>query len=74
MLDRIAHALRLGAAERAHLFTLAHNRPPPSLATPAHAPVTPAHRRLLESLAGPAYLATPRRDVVAWNSGLGGVR
>lgn len=72
VLERIARALRLGAAERAHLFLLAHNRPPP-LATPALAQVTPAHRRLLESLAGPAYLATPRWDVVAWNSALAAV-
>lgn len=77
VLERVAQALRLGAAERAHLFTLAHNRPPPSLLGPVPAAtlaqVTPAHRRLLESLAGPAYLATPRWDVVAWNSALSAV-
>lgn len=71
-LERIAHALRLDSTERAHLFMLVHNRPPP-LAAPAAAQVTPAHRRMLESLAGPAYLATPRWDVVAWNTALSAV-
>lgn len=72
VLERIARALRLGEAERTHLFMLAQNRPPP-LAVRALPEVTPAHRRLLESLAGPAYLATPRWDVVAWNSALSAV-
>ena len=72
VLERIARALRLGEAERTHLFILAQNRPPP-LAVRALPEVTPAHRRLLESLAGPAYLATPRWDVVAWNSALSAV-
>ena len=71
-LERIARALRLDEAERAHLFTLAHNRPPP-IAAAAITRVTAAHRRMLESLAGPAYLATPRWDVVAWNSALSAV-
>ena len=71
-LERIAHALRLDGTERAHLFMLAHNRPPP-IAALAAAQVTPAHRRMLESLAGPAYLATPRWDVVAWNTALSAV-
>lgn len=72
VLERIARALRLGEAERSHLFILAQNRPPP-LAVRALPEVTPAHRRLLESLAGPAYLATPRWDVIAWNSALSAV-
>src|SRR6266545_1817139 len=72
VLERIAHALRLDGAERAHLFMLAHNRPPP-VAALQRAHVTPAHQRLLESLAGPAYLATPRWDVVAWNTALSAV-
>ncbi len=71
-LERIALALRLDNAERAHLFTLAHNRPPP-IAAAAITQVTDAHCRMLESLAGPAYLATPRWDVAAWNSALSAV-
>jgi hypothetical protein len=66
-LELVARALRLDSAERAHLFILAHDRPPP-LTDFVASWVTPAHRRLLESPAGPAYLATPRWDVVAWNS------
>lgn len=68
-LDLIARALRLDGAERTHLFNLAHDRPPP-LAASAASRVTSAHRRMLESLAGPAYLATARWDVVAWNAAL----
>jgi len=71
-LERVASALRLDAAERAHLFNLAHDRPPPLLASTALW-VTSAHRRMMESLAGPAYLATPRWDVVAWNTALSAV-
>lgn len=72
VLDAISRALKLTEAERAHLFNLAHDRPPPRSASTATW-VTPAHQRLLESLAGPAYLATPRWDVVAWNTALAAV-
>jgi transcriptional regulator with XRE-family HTH domain len=71
-LERISLALRLDATERAHLFMLAHNRPPP--ATPAQSSrVTPALRRMLEAVAGPAYLATACLDVLAWNTTLSAV-
>lgn len=68
-LEQIARALRLDTNERAHLFTLAHNRPPPSLSTPGYE-ITPAILRMLESFTGPAYIATPCLDVLAWNSAL----
>ena len=71
-LEQIARALRLEHTERAHLFSLAHNRPPP---TTSHstASVTPALRRMLEAVEGPAYLATANLDVIAWNAVLAAV-
>ena len=71
-LDRIARALRLDATERAHLFTLAHNRPPP-IAPADSLRVTPTLRRMLEAVSGPAYLATASMHVVAWNTALSAV-
>ena len=71
-LERIAKALRLSANERAHLFTLAHDRPPPTTIRPS-VDVTPALRRMLESIEGPAYLATPSFDVLAWNTSLSAI-
>ncbi|MBN8944474.1 MAG: helix-turn-helix domain-containing protein [Rhizobiales bacterium] len=71
-LDRIARALRLDSTERAHLFTLAQNRPPPILPAEAFG-VTPTLRRMLEAVAGPAYLATASMQVIAWNAALSAV-
>ncbi|WP_394824676.1 helix-turn-helix transcriptional regulator [Pendulispora albinea] len=68
-LERVARALRLDAAERAHLFALAQNRPPPQAPGPAST-VTPPLRRMLDSLPGPAYIKTARWDVLAWNPAL----
>ena len=66
-LDNIARALRLSFIERAHLYALAdHGRP---LEAPPPRPVSPALQRMLEGFATyPAYLKTPRWDVVAWNA------
>lgn len=71
-LDRIARALRLDSTERTHLFTLAHNRPPP-IAAASSLEVTPALRRMLEAVSGPAYLATASMHVVDWNTALSAV-
>ncbi|MET4247179.1 helix-turn-helix transcriptional regulator [Bradyrhizobium sp. LA6.7] len=71
-LDQIARALRLDAIERAHLFTLAHNRPPPIEPT-GSLRVTPTLRRMLEAVSGPAYLATASMHVIAWNTALSAV-
>jgi transcriptional regulator with XRE-family HTH domain len=71
-LEQIARALRLDATERAHLFTLAHNRPPPLTSHHASS-VTPTLRRMLEAIEAPAYLATASLDVVAWNTLLSAV-
>jgi transcriptional regulator with XRE-family HTH domain len=68
-LDRIAQALKLDSTERAHLFTLAHNRPPPIVPGPSLA-VTPHLRRMLDAVSGPAYLATASMHVIAWNTAL----
>jgi transcriptional regulator with XRE-family HTH domain len=65
-LENLSRALRLDAAEREHLFTLAQHRPPPLARTVPQA-VTPALQNMLESFPNPAYLKTLRWDVVAWN-------
>jgi len=69
VLDSLARALRLDAAERAHLFALAQHQPPPvvPLAKPM---VSPGLRRFVESLPHPAYVKTARWDVLAWNRAL----
>ena len=65
-LERVCRALRLNAAERAYLFMLAQDRPPPRLQNEPPA-VSPAVRAMLNSLPNPAYITTPRWDVAAWN-------
>ncbi|MFF8382357.1 helix-turn-helix transcriptional regulator [Streptomyces kanasensis] len=69
VLDALARALRLDAAERRHLATLAVGRrggPAPT------APVSALLRRIIDALHGlPAFVTDPRLDVVAWND-LGG--
>jgi transcriptional regulator with XRE-family HTH domain len=68
VLDALAGALRLDAAERGHLATLAgagHGTVP-------RARVSPLLRRMLDGMAGfPAFVTNHRLDVVAWND-LGG--
>jgi transcriptional regulator with XRE-family HTH domain len=71
-LEQIARALRLDGNERAHLFALAQNRPPPEF-PPLDYAVTPPLRRMLEAFEGPAYIATASLDVVAWNTALSAV-
>lgn len=66
VLDALAHALRLDAAERSHLFALAglraEHRAPPGPR------VTPALRALLSALEpNPAYLLDRAWNIVAWN-------
>jgi transcriptional regulator with XRE-family HTH domain len=65
VLDALATALRLDAAERGHLTTLAAGRSDPA----PTARVSPLLRRILDSLAGlPAFATDHRLDVVAFNS------
>ena len=71
VLDSLASALRLDAAETAHLFILARGELPAPPA-PATEGVVPAVQRILDALAAspaclPAYVANARWDVVAWN-------
>jgi transcriptional regulator with XRE-family HTH domain len=65
-LENLARALRLNPSEREHLFALAQRRPPP-LTAPLLPVVSPVLNRMLESYPHPAYVKTPRWDVVAWN-------
>lgn len=68
VLDRIARALALTAAEREHLFLLAQGRPP-EVRYRAHEGVTPRIQRVLDALElSPAYVKTSTWDIVAWNS------
>ncbi|MCL2892022.1 helix-turn-helix transcriptional regulator [Brenneria tiliae] len=66
-LDNLARVLKLDAAERRHLFLLAHERPP---AEPGKTwcVVPPLVRRLMNDLAPhPAYVLNLRWDVLAFN-------
>jgi PAS domain-containing protein len=67
VLDALARVLRLGTAERAHLFHLARvELPLPAADYPREAP--PELRALVGGLVpNPAYLLGPRTDVLAWN-------
>jgi hypothetical protein len=68
VLDAVARALRLGAAERAHLFHLARVELP--LGDGAYPREAPAELvRFVDRVAPcPAYLLGPRADVLAWNA------
>ncbi|MFF1904009.1 helix-turn-helix domain-containing protein [Kitasatospora sp. NPDC058218] len=65
VLDALARALGLDAAERRHLATLAGARG----GTAPAARVSPQLRRLLDAVVHfPAFATTPHLDVVAWNA------
>jgi transcriptional regulator with XRE-family HTH domain len=68
VLDALARVLRLGGAERAHLFHLARvELPLPAGDYPREAPAELAE--LVAALRpNPAYLTGPRTDVLAWNA------
>jgi transcriptional regulator with XRE-family HTH domain len=64
VLDALARALGLDAAERRHLDTLAAGRPEPVPDTR----IGPGLRRALDAMAGlPVFATDHRLDVVAWN-------
>jgi transcriptional regulator with XRE-family HTH domain len=67
VLDALARVLELDAGERAHLFHLARvELPLPQASYPHEAP--PELRALVDGLVPhPAYLLSPRTDVLAWN-------
>jgi transcriptional regulator with XRE-family HTH domain len=64
-LENLARGLRLDAAERDHLFAIAHQRPAPII--PQSSTVSPSLRRMIDSLPNPAYVRTVRWDLAAWN-------
>ncbi|TMQ90640.1 helix-turn-helix transcriptional regulator [Actinomadura soli] len=69
VLDALARALRLDAAESGHLATLAGDR---RGGRPPRVRVSPVLQRILDDMAcSPAFATDHRLDVVAWN-GLGG--
>ena len=66
-LDSLARVLKLDAAERRHLFLLAHERPP---AEPGRTwcVLPPLVRRLMHDLPHPAYVLNLRWDVLGFNA------
>ncbi len=67
VLDRLARALTLTAAEREHLYLLAQRRPP-EVRYEAAERVTPRLQRVLDGLQScPAIVKNSIWDVVAWN-------
>lgn len=69
VIDEIGRALKLTAPEIAYLKVLASDAPPQACALDPHIPDT--LRKLVElHRAAPAYIATPRLDLLVWNSQL----
>ena len=63
----IAHALRLDAVERRHLFVLS-DRPPPEVRSTGPEHLEGSVQRMLASLSGqPAYVTGRRWDILGWN-------
>jgi transcriptional regulator with XRE-family HTH domain len=67
-LENLARALKLTAAERAHLFALAHHRLPPLAAPDSGAESAERLQSILDAIGSPAYARNSRFDVIAWNS------
>ena len=67
VLDALARALRLDAAEHAHLKRIARTPASPPPRRPRPQRVRPEVRRLVEGLAVPAFVLGRRMDVLAWN-------
>ncbi|MFJ8628973.1 helix-turn-helix domain-containing protein [Kitasatospora sp. NPDC093550] len=68
VLDALARALRLSEDDRTHLEDLARAAGPGRRRRPAAASVRPNLRRLLDSMACPAFVLNGRGDVLAANS------
>ncbi|MBD2870527.1 helix-turn-helix domain-containing protein [Paenibacillus sp. IB182493] len=70
VLESLAAALRMDAAERRHMFLLAHRQPPPEKPAP-QSEVSPALQRLLDELGtSPACVMDARMNIVAWNAAM----
>ncbi|MDB5220591.1 MAG: transcriptional regulator, partial [Myxococcaceae bacterium] len=67
LLERLARALRLNAAERSHLFELAHGRAPPHATMPAES-VSETLQRTIDAHPNPVAVTTLRWDVVSTNA------
>jgi hypothetical protein len=67
VLESLVRALLLDADERDYLFFLAHQQPPPDIATTVET-VNPSLQRYLDHLGDtPAYVTGKYWDIVAWN-------
>jgi transcriptional regulator with XRE-family HTH domain len=66
VLERVSETLQLSPTEREYLFALVQNRPPPQKGW-RDVEISPAVKRMLDTLNVPAILMTARWDVVAWN-------
>lgn len=66
-LENLSRALRFDAAERAHLFALAHGRMPPLAPAVDLKTVSPNLQHMIDAHPWPVYVKTARWDVVAWN-------
>jgi transcriptional regulator with XRE-family HTH domain len=66
-LENLARALRFTAAERAHLFALAHHRLPPLPGPASRLEATERLQSILDAIDSPAYARNSRFDVIAWN-------
>lgn len=85
VLENLARILLLDAEERAYLFLLAHQQPPPVLrqkhksepdfrkvSTSRKSGISPALLRMLENMGiCPAYILDQRFNVLAWNDAAG---
>ncbi|SFJ73790.1 Helix-turn-helix domain-containing protein [Paenibacillus sp. UNC496MF] len=70
VLESLAVALRMDAAERRHMFLLAHKQPPPKKPAP-QSEVGSAVRLLLDELeTSPACAMDARMNIVAWNAAM----
>ena len=67
-LENIGRALRLTSAERAHLFALAHGRPPPFSSSGSDLDAAGLLQPILDAIECPAYARNNRFDVLAWNA------
>ncbi|MBB6249870.1 helix-turn-helix transcriptional regulator [Nitrospirillum iridis] len=67
-LGRLAHALRLSAAERAYLYDLAGKRDPQEGPAPGDTVVPAALDGLVRGIAHPAYLLDRTWNALAWNA------
>jgi len=70
VVESLARALDLNAAERNHLFLLARGQQPAD-PYPFTAAVSPALQRILDGMSAfPAYVANPRWDLLGWNQAM----